>query len=262
MSNTLLPVVSLWKRELVRFARDRNRLYGSIGQPLVFWLLMGAGFEGSFMPAGLPDHVGYLEYIFPGTLLLILLFTAIFSTISVIEDRREGFLQSVMVSPISRTGLVMGKVMGGTTLALGESVVFLLFLIGLDIPVSVPSLLVTVGFLFLLGLSLTGMGFVIAWRMTSTAGFHAVMNLFLLPMWVLSGAFFPVDGASSWLSWMMVINPLTYGMAGLRQAIYWAEPLGHHTLPDMGLCVGVTVGFAILTLGLAVWQAQKDVTST
>jgi ABC-2 type transport system permease protein len=260
MPETVLPIVSLWKRELVRFARDRSRLYGSIGQPLVFWLLMGAGFEGSFLPAGLPDHVGYLEYIFPGTLLLILLFTAIFSTISLIEDRREGFLQSVLVAPISRTSLVMGKVMGGTTLALGESAVFLLFLIGLDIPVSVSSLLVTIGFLFLLGLSMTGMGFVIAWRMTSTAGFHAVMNFFFLAMWLLWGAFFPVEGASSWLSWMMVINPLTYGMAGLRQAIYWTEPLAQTALPDMGLCVGVTVGFAVLTLGLAVWQAQKDVT--
>jgi ABC-2 type transport system permease protein len=259
MANTVLPMVSLWKRELVRFARDKNRLYGSIGQPLVFWLLMGAGFEGSFMPAGLPGHVGYLEYIFPGTLLLILLFTAIFSTISLIEDRHEGFLQSVLVSPISRTGLVMGKVMGGTTLALGESVVFLLFLVGLDIPVSVSSILVTIGFLFLLGLSMTGMGFVIAWRMTSTAGFHAVMNLFLLPMWVLSGAFFPVEGASSWLSWLMVINPLTYGMAGLRQAIYWAEPLDQTALPEMGLCVVITLGFAVLTLVLAVWQSRKDV---
>ena len=262
MSNTILPIVSLWKRELVRFSRDRNRLYGSIGQPLVFWLLMGAGFKGSFMPAGLPNHVGYLEYIFPGTLLLILLFTAIFSTISVIEDRREGFLQSVLVAPISRTGLVMGKVMGGTTLALGESMVFLLFLIGLDIPVSLSSLLVTVGFLFLLGLSLTGMGFVIAWRMASTAGFHAVMNLFLLPMWLLSGAFFPVGGASPWLSWLMVINPLTYGMAGLRQAIYWSEPLKNADLPDMGLCVGITIGFALLTWGLAGWQAQKDTAGT
>ena len=137
-----------------------------------------------------------------------------------------------------------------------------MFLIGLDIPVSVSSLLMTIGFLALLGLSLTGMGFVIAWRMTSTAGFHAVMNLFLLPMWVLSGAFFPVDGASSWLSWMMVINPLTYGMAGLRQAIYWTEPLTQTALPGMGLCVGVTVGFAVLTWGLAVWQAQKDVAGT
>lgn len=262
MAETVLPVVSLWKRELVRFARDRNRLYGSVGQPLVFWLLMGAGFQGSFMPAGLPGHIGYLEYIFPGTLLLILLFTAIFSTISVIEDRREGFLQSVLVAPVSRTGIVMGKVMGGTTLALGESLVFLLFLIGLDIPVSILSMAMTVGFLFLLGLAMTGMGFVLAWRMTSTAGFHAVMNLFLLPMWLLSGAFFPVQGASPWLSWLMVINPLTYGMAGLRQALYWAQPLENAALPNMGLCVGITLGFALLTLGISVWQAQKDVTQT
>ena len=106
-----LPVVSLWRRELVRFARDRNRLFGAIGQPLVFWLLLGAGFEKSFAPLGISS--GYLEYIYPGILLLILLFTAIFSTISVIEDRREGFMQSVLVAPVSRIGLVLGKVLGG-----------------------------------------------------------------------------------------------------------------------------------------------------
>ncbi len=106
-----LPVVSLWRRELVRFARDRNRLFGAIGQPLVFWLLLGAGFEKSFAPPGISS--GYLEYIYPGILLLILLFTAIFSTISVIEDRREGFMQSVLVAPVSRIGLVLGKVLGG-----------------------------------------------------------------------------------------------------------------------------------------------------
>ena len=253
-----LPALSLWKRELVRFARDRNRLFGAVGQPLVFWLLLGAGFERSFLPAGLPDHIGYLEYIYPGTLLLILLFTAIFSTISVIEDRREGFMQSVLAAPVSRVGLVMGKVMGGATLALCESLVFLVFLFWLDIPVSVVSLAATAGYLLLLGVGLTALGFAIAWRMSSTAGYHAVMNLFLLPMWVLSGAFFPLAGASVYLGWLMVVNPLTYGMAGLRQALYMAAPMPNAHLPDPWMCLGISIAFTLVSVGLAVWQVRRE----
>jgi len=185
-----LPVVSLWRREVVRFVRDRHRLFGSIGQPMVLWLLVGTGLDASFKPAG-QAGVGYLEYIYPGTLLLILLFTAIFSTISVVEDRREGFMQSVLVAPVSRTSLVLGKVLGGTTLALFEELLFLVFAFWLNIPFSPVSLAATVGFLFLIGLGLTGLGFSIAWRMDTTAGFHAVMNLFLMPSSGSAGHPFP-----------------------------------------------------------------------
>ncbi len=244
-----LPVASLWRRELVRFARDRNRLLGAIGQPMVFWLILGAGFEKSFAPVGISG--GYLEYIYPGTLLLILLFTAIFSTISVIEDRREGFMQAVLVAPVSRVGLVMGKVLGGGTLAFLESAVFLVFLVFLDIPISMASLGMTLVFLAVLGIALTALGFAIAWHTSSTAGFHAVMSLFLLPMWVLSGAFFPADGASRWLAWVMAINPLTYGMDGLRQSLYLAAS-GADTY--LWFCGMMSVGFAGVTVGTAVWQ--------
>ena len=248
-----LPAVSLWRRELVRFARDRNRLFGSVGQPFVFWLLLGAGFEKSFAPEGISG--GYLEYVYPGMLLLILLFTAIFSTISVIEDRREGFMQSVLVAPVSRVGLVMGKVLGGGTLAFLESLVFLVFLAFLDIPISFGSLVLTLGFLAVLGIGLTAVGFVIAWPMSSTAGYHAIMNLFLLPMWVLSGAFFPAEGASKWLAYVMAVNPLTYGMDGLRQSLYLAETGEVGTY--LWICGAISVGFATVAVGVAVWQVCR-----
>ncbi len=247
-----LPIVSLWRRELVRFARDRNRLFGAIGQPLVFWLLLGAGFEKSFAPQGISS--GYLEYIYPGILLLILLFTAIFSTISVIEDRREGFMQSVLVAPVSRIGLVLGKVLGGGTLAFLESLIFLVFLAFLDIPISIASLGMTLLFLAVLGISLTALGFAIAWQASSTAGFHAVMNLLLFPMWVLSGAFFPAEGASRWLAYLMAINPLTYGMDGLRQSLYLTTS-GVNT--HLWFCFIISVTFATLTLSAAVWQVYR-----
>ncbi len=252
-----LPVGTLWKRELVRFVRDRQRLFGAIGQPLVFWLLVGSGLDASFLPAGYAKGMSYLEYIYPGTLMLILLFTAIFSTISVVEDRREGFLQSVLVAPISRTGLVLGKVLGGTTMALLEGLLFLVFAFHLGIPLSLQALVSTVGLLFLVALGLTGLGFAIAWRMESTAGFHAIMNLFLLPMWLLSGAFFPVSGAPAWLGWMMRVNPLTYGMAGLRRVLYMEAPFEAGDLPSLGVCLVVTALFALATLGASVGMVRR-----
>jgi ABC-2 type transport system permease protein len=244
----VLPTCSLWKRELVRFVRDRHRLYGAILQPLLFWLLVGAGLNASFFPAGVNAQVTYLEYIYPGTLLLILLFTAIFSTISVVEDRREGFMQSILVAPIPRTSVVLGKVLGGTTLAVLEGLIFLLFAYQLDIPLSPSSLAATILFLILLGMALTGLGFTIAWRMESTAGFHAIMNLFLLPMWLLSGAFFPLSGAPPWLSWLMQINPLTYGMAGLRRVLYLEAPAKVGEVVSMEYCIGVTLVFTLITM--------------
>ncbi|MCZ6635036.1 MAG: ABC transporter permease [bacterium] len=249
-----LPVYSLWKREIIRFVRDKHRLFGAIGQPLVLWVLVGSGLQASFQPAGLQD-IGFLEYIYPGTLLLILLFTAIFSTISVVEDRREGFMQAVLVAPISQTSLVLGKVLGGTTLALFEGLVFLVLAFWVGIPLTPSVLLATMGFLFLIGLALTGLGFIIAWRMESTAGFHAVMNLFLMPMWLLSGAFFPITGLPGWLSWVMVINPLTYGMAGLRQVLYLGRSF--EGLPGLDVCLGITALFALLTLVGSVRGVRK-----
>lgn len=253
----ILPAATLWKRELVRFARDRHRLLGAILQPFVFWLLLGIGMSASFAPAGTSGTMSYLEYIYPGALLMVLLFTAIFSTISVVEDRREGFMQSVLVAPVSRSGVVIGKVMGGTTLALLEGMVFLLFVYQLDIPVSPLALAATVVFLFLVGLALTGLGFAIAWQMASTAGFHAIMNLFLLPMWALSGALFPLSGVPDWLGWLMRINPLTYGVAGVRHALYLEAPELAGGVPPFEACLLVTCLFVLLTLGISLGVIRR-----
>lgn len=253
----ILPAATLWKRELVRFARDRHRLLGAILQPFVFWLLLGIGMSASFAPAGTSGTMSYLEYIYPGALLMVLLFTAIFSTISVVEDRREGFMQSVLVAPVSQSGVVIGKVMGGTTLAVLEGMVFLLFVYQLDIPVSPYALAATVAFLFLVGLALTGLGFAIAWQMASTAGFHAIMNLFLLPMWALSGALFPLSGVPEWLGWLMRINPLTYGVAGVRHALYLEAPELAGGIPPFEVCLLVTCLFVLLTLGISLGVIRR-----
>lgn len=244
---------SLWKREILRFTRDRNRLLGSILQPLLLWVLVGSGFHGSFASERAADGASYLEYIYPGTMMLILLFTAIFSTISVVEDRREGFMQSVVVAPIRSMGIVLGKILGGTTVALGEALVFLILAPLVGIAVTGPSFAITVGTLILIGLSMTGLGFRIAWRMESTAGFHAIMNLLLMPMWLLSGAFFPIAGAPEWLAWVMRVNPMTYATAALRYALYYpATDVAGGDLPGFAACLGITAAFGLLMLA---WSA-------
>ena len=246
----MLPTYSLWRREIVRFVRQRSRIVGALGTPVVFWLLIGSGLRHSFRPAG-GDSMDYLEYAFPGTIVLILLFTAIFSTISIIEDRREGFLQAVLAAPVPRSAIVFGKVLGSATLAVVQALIFLMLAPLIGIPVSAATALAALVVLVAIAIGLSALGFLIAWPMDSTQGFHAVMNLFLMPMWLLSGAFFPASGASSWLGWVMAVNPLTYGVALLRRAMYSGAGPVAESLPSLAVSGSVTVGFAVVMLVLA-----------
>ncbi len=255
---------ALTRREWVRFMRQPNRVFGAIGQPLIFWVLFGAGLGPSFRLQSAPSEVSYREYFFPGTLVLILLFTAIFATISIIEDRREGFLQSVLVAPLPRWSMVLGKMVGGTLIALVGAAVFLLLGFTLDIPLGFISIVATLVHLLVVGFALTALGFSIAWRMDSTQGFHAIMSVFLLPMWLLSGAFFPPG--DNWLGWIIRANPLTYAVAGLRRLLYLEAPesIRAAALPD-GLpggwtCAIVTILFTVGMFWLA-WRVSAHRTT-
>jgi ABC-2 type transport system permease protein len=246
----MLPAFSLCHRELVRFLRQRHRIIGALATPLVFWLLIGAGMNRSFK-SDVPGGENYLHYFFPGTVLMILLFTAIFSTISVIEDRREGFLQGVLVAPVSRMSIVLGKVLGGTILAFGQGLIFLVLAPFVGIRMSAASFASAGLTMLVLAFALTALGLCIAWRMSSTQGFHAIMNLFLMPMWFLSGALFPVAGAWSGLQLIMRLNPLTYGLAALRRAMYWNQPIAAGALPGLGISLAVSILFAAAMFALA-----------
>lgn len=224
----MLAVFTLWIREMVRFYRQPSRVAGALGSPFIFWLLIGSGIGTSFRTGGAQTSVGYLEYFFPGTLLLILLFTAIFSTISLIEDRKEGFMQGVLVAPVSRMAIVLGKTLGGTTLAALQGLLFCLVTPWLGIHLDLYSWLGLAGVLFLNAFMMTGIGFLIAWRLESIQGFHAIMNLFLIPMWFLSGALFPESTAPVWMNWMMRINPMRYGLISIRSAFYGAAFVANH----------------------------------
>ena len=256
-----LPVYTLAHRELTRFFRQRTRIVGALGQPIIFWVLFGAGLHSSFRG---PAEMSYQEYFFPGVAAMILMFTAIYSTISIIEDRREGFLQGVLVAPIPRASLVLGKVFGGTILAVFQALVFLLVGPTLSFVGLAPELHTgltwgnapaVIGFLTLVGFSLTSLGYLIAWPMDSTHGFHAIMSIFLMPMWLLSGSFFPA-GDSGWLSWVIRLNPLTYGVAGLRR-IMSTNPAAVQALPDWWVCLVVTLTAAACYFGIAVWMTGR-----
>ena len=250
-----LPAVALWRREIVRFLRQKNRVIGALATPLVFWLLIGSGAGPGFRLPGLPGDMTYLAYFFPGTVMLILLFTAIFSTISVIEDRREGFLQGVLVAPVAPEAIVLGKFLGGMTLAAGQALLFCLAapLAGLPFDVAVIARLVPA--LLVVGFALVGLGFLIAWPLDSTQGFHAIMNVFLMPLWLLSGALFPA-AADSWVRYAAALNPLAYGTAAVRRAFYGdAVPLG--MIPSYGMAMLVSAIFAVAMFSLAVCLVRR-----
>lgn len=247
------PVLALWQREMVRFLRQRNRIFGALATPLIFWLLIGAGAGAGLR---LPGADGtYAEWFFPGTVVLVLLFTAIFSTISIIEDRREGFLQGVLVAPVSPVAIVLGKMLGGTTLALGQALVFCAVAPLAGLPFDLRVLAALVPALALAGFGLVGLGFLIAWPLESTQGFHAIMNAFLMPLWMLSGALFPVP-AEGWVRVVAAGNPVAYGVAAVRRAFLGdAADLG--AVPCYGTSLAALAAFALLTFFLAVWLVGR-----
>jgi ABC-2 type transport system permease protein len=248
---------ALAQREWVRFVRQRTRVVGAIGQPLLFWFLFSAGLGPTFRMPG-AEQISYQEYFFPGTVVLILLFTAIFTTISVIEDRREGFLQSVLVAPIPRWSMVGGKLLGGSAIALAQALLCLAVGWWFGIRVGLGMILVVTLFLFVLAVALTGLGFLLAWRMDSTQGFHAIMSVFLMPMWLLSGAFFPAE--SGLLAVVLRVNPLSYGVAGLRHLLSSGGTDALAGLPALSTCWFVTIGFALVTFGGSYLAAARRTT--
>ncbi len=219
-AGVLLPSFTLWWREIVRFYRQKTRVVGVLASPLVFWLVIGSGFGTSFRSGGGPGQQHYLDYFYPGALIMIVLFTSIFTMMSVIDDRKEGFLLSVLVAPVPRSAIVLGKVLGGTTLATIQGLIFLIFAPFTGVHLEPLQVLLVVVVVFLISFALTALGFAIAWPMDSSQAFHGIVNLFLIPLWLLSGALFPMTGASGWIRWLMRLNPLTYGVEALRGLLY------------------------------------------
>jgi len=244
LSSFFLPAATLCQRELVRFWRQKSRLLGVIASPLLIWLLIGYGSNT-------------LGRFFSGALVLTVMFSAIFSTISIIEDRREGFLLSMLVSPAPRSSLVLGKILGAATLAWIQGLIFLAFAPLAGIGIAPAEVLSAAGAIFLISFTLTGLGFVIAWKMDSTAGFHAIMNLLLLPMWMISGALFPLSSAQGWVKAIMWVNPLTYSLSLLDHTLRMPE-----VTPTAPASLVVTLAFGLaLLLACSMMAGQKSTRS-
>lgn len=253
---TALPSLSLWKREIVRFYRQPARVVGVIVSPILFWIVIGSGFGSSFRGgSGATQH--YLDFFFVGALTMIVLFTSIFAMMSLIEDRNEGFLLTVLVAPVSRSAIVIGKVMGGATLSAIQGLIFLAFAPLVGVHFTAVSFALIVLTVFLVAFSLTALGFAIAWPMDSTQGFHAIINLFLIPLWLLSGSLFPLSGASFWIRAVMLINPLTYGTEALRALMF-----AGNTTPEfpVGVSILVLAVFAFAMFGVAFFMANRRTT--
>lgn len=236
----MTAALSLARRELLRFFRQRSRVIGALATPLVFWLLIGSGFN-------------YLSYLFPGTLVQIVLFASIFSTISLIQDRNDGFLQGVLVAPVPRAAIVLGKVLGGMGIALIQGLVFLCLAPTVGIKPGVLDLLRAAGALALVSFALTSLGVSLAWRFTSVQGFHGVMNLLLMPMWLLSGAVFKPEGAAPWIRGVMACNPLTYGVSLVRGFL-----TGEGMSTPLSLAVTAVFGAAMFALASVSARARME----
>ena len=253
-----LPAFTLWQREIVRFYRQKARVVGVVASPLIFWIVLGSGFAHSFRSSGETSGGSghYLGYFFPGSVAMIVLFTAIFSMMSLIQDRNEGFLLSVLAAPVSRSAIVLGKVLGGATLAAIQGIVFLVFAPLVGVHATFASIALSALVIVMISFELTALGFAIAWPMDSTQAFHAIVNIILLPLWMLSGALFPASGASGWRRFFMRLNPLSYGVDALRNALF---PAAATDFP-LATNLAVTLGFCALTFA-ASWAIVNRRTS-
>ena len=227
-----LTVYTLWQRELVRFYRVPSRWFGAVGTALLFWAVLGTGIGGD----------NYRAYFFPGTIVMSMMFSCIFATASIIEDRQAGFLQSVMVAPVSRAAIVMGKILGGATLSTLQGLVLLPFAGTVGARFEMVPALGLLASLFLLSFVLNAGGFWLAWKSESSAGFHTIMNMVLLPLWMASGAVFAAS-QSEWLKIFMSVNPFTYGVAGVRRGLFPGSDLSQ--LPSAPLSFALLIGFSV-----------------
>ena len=232
----------MWIRQLKRYFRSKSRIAGSLGQPLLFMLAFGFGLGPIFQKAG---QGNYIEFLVPGVISMTLLFTSIFSGIEIIWDRQFGFLKETLVAPVSRLSLMIGRTLGGASLAVmqGIFVMLLSLIIGFKI-LSMSTLLLALIFMILIALAFTALGTAIASRMQDFQGFQMIMNFLVMPLFFLSGAMFPLDGLPKLFNIIVRLNPLSYGVDGLRGALTGVYYYG--VVMDLTVLIVVAAIFTVL----------------
>jgi len=244
----------LWLREMKRFLRAKSRIFGALAMPLFFLAFLGMGFRRMPVP-GMEDGVGYILFLVPGILGMSLLFSSTFGGLSVLWDREFGFLKEIMVAPVSRISIVLGRIAGGVTTALIQGVLILCvsLLLGFRItsPLSLPLALV---FMILISVTFLGLGLVFASKMRDMQGFSIVMNFVIFPLFFLSGAIYPLENLPVWLRILGYADPLTYGVDGLRGVL-----IGVSSLP-VWLDLGIMLFFSLFMIALGAYFFEKSET--
>lgn len=246
-------------RELLRFVQDRPRMFSSFSMPIIFLIIFGAGFGrliGQMMPG-----VDYIQFMYPGILAMTVLMTSVMSGVSIVWDREFGFLKEVLVSPLSRSGVLAGKAVGAATIAIIQGAIMLVLAPIVNVPINLGTVLALLPLLLVLSLALSGLGLLIGARMRSQQGFQIVMQLVIFPIMFLSGIFFPISGVAPWLEVLSKLNPVTYGIDAIRQVFLGTEVAGvtvfGHTMGIVDSAIVVAmVGVVFLTI--AIWAFNKQ----
>lgn len=220
MRKALKVIYTIWFREFITFIREKSRMVGMVGQPLLYLLIVGKGITSGMSLNGAPGGIDYLKFMYPGIIGMSVLFTAIFSAMSIIWDREFGFLKEVQVAPVPRWAVAIGKILGGATVATIQSVILIALAPFVGIQLSVLIIIKLLLLAFLMSFAVTSLGVMIAARMESMQGFQMIMNFLIMPLYFLSGGMFPINTAPAWMKSLMIIDPLTYGVDAIRNLVF------------------------------------------
>jgi ABC-2 type transport system permease protein len=243
-------VYTIWLRNVKRYLRSKSRIVGSLGMPVFFLLVLGFGLNSVVSLPGMGQ--GYKGFIIPGIISMSVLFTSVFSGIQIIWDKQFGFLKETLVAPVSRLEIMLGQTLGGATTSVIQGLIILVLslFIGLNIT-SIAGFLIACVFMVLIGLSFTAFGIAIASKMDDMHGFQLIMNFVIFPIFGLSGALFPIDSLPPWLKSLTMLDPLTYGVEGIRYGL-----LGTSQINPFFSFVVLT-GFTIFMLVLGAYLFRK-----
>ncbi len=241
----------MWLRQLKLFIRARSRLVANIIQPFFFLAFLGLGLRSISLP-GISGGFGYLNFLAPGMIAMSVIFSSMFAGISVIWDRQFGFLKEVLVAPVSRVSIVVGRTLGGSTVALIQGLIILVASVVLGVRISAASLVPAIIFMILIAFFAVGLGLAIAVRLQDPHAFPLLMNLVLMPAVFLSTAFFPIESVSEWLRYVIYVNPLTYMVDGLRGLL-----VGISSIPIM-MDLAVATTLCILTTFFGAYMFSRS----
>ncbi len=269
----LKGIYMLWLRDVKRFLRDKPRIIGAIAQPALFLFILGTGlgegltksFARGSAAGNLAPGIDYLSFIYPGIIGMTVLFTSVFSAISIVWDREFGFLKEVLVAPISRSAVALGRALGGSTIAMLQGALMLIFAPFLGISLNIIMVLKLLFVMFMISFSLTSMGIVVAARIKSMEGFQMIMNFLVLPIFFLSGAMFPIIGLPSWMNKLVKLDPLTYGVDALRGVVLGAhqvkaagEVLFEIPSYPLSLNLLIVASFGLAMIALAIFEFNRQ----